>query len=116
MLIARHQWKVKDMDEVALLHSGMEEFRILVHKTHGTTVNRKEAGIHRSLGLPAALLDWADPDRTSLAGLLMRRLGALWKECLYLAFIDDFPPFEHSPTIRVTADSTRTISSLEPHA
>lgn len=32
------------MEEVALLHSRMEELRILVNKTHGITLDRKEAG------------------------------------------------------------------------
>ncbi|ELR12807.1 tRNA nucleotidyltransferase [Acanthamoeba castellanii str. Neff] len=75
------RWKVKDMDEVLLLHNGIEEFHILINKTYGCAVDRKDAG------------------------LLMRRLGALWKECLYLAVINDLPPFTTTPTARDQSDN-----------
>lgn len=35
---------MKDMDEVVLLHNGIEEFHILINKTYGCAVDRKEAG------------------------------------------------------------------------
>ena len=38
------QWKAKDMEEVSLMHSGIEELHVLVNKTHGGPVDRKEAG------------------------------------------------------------------------
>jgi hypothetical protein len=40
------------MDEVVLLHNGIEEFHILINKTYGCAVDRKEAGKKEHLHFP----------------------------------------------------------------
>jgi hypothetical protein len=109
--LVRVQWKVKDMDEVLLLHNAIEEFHIQMIKTYGCTVDRKEAGTpivpHNSADVCVCVYG-ALTLPILMAGLLMRRLGVMWKECLFLAVINDLPPFTTDPTARDPADSKRT--------
>ncbi len=43
------------MDEVVLLHNGIEEFHILINKTYGCAVDRKEAGKRESTSTSACV-------------------------------------------------------------